>query len=49
MWIEDEAWKEYKIKAKEQELTEEKIRKLKSDLQDCMDREQRRRFVISAE
>jgi hypothetical protein len=49
MWIEDEAWKEYKMKKKEQEQMEERIRELKLevrdlalDLQDCMQREQRR-------
>lgn len=39
MWIEDDIWKDYKIKIKEQEQTEERIRKLALDLQDCLDRE----------
>jgi hypothetical protein len=49
MWIEDDMWKEYKIKIKEQEQMEEEIYKLNRenadltlDLQDCMERERRR-------
>jgi hypothetical protein len=42
MGIEDDVWKEYKTKIKEQDQMEERIIKLKLDLQDCMQRRERR-------